>query len=54
MRLLHSLLLSAARHSFSSSSRNIPGIDNLIADSLSYFHWQGFQQLAPEEQHVPT
>ena len=35
MRLLHSLLLSAARHSFSSSSRNIQGIDNLIADSLS-------------------
>ena len=52
--LLRSLLLSAARYSFSFSSQNIPGVNNLIADSLSRFHWQGLQQLAPEEQHVPT
>ena len=54
MRLLRSLLLSAARYSFSFSSRHVPGVNNLIADALSRFHWQDFRRLAPEAQPVPT
>lgn len=54
MRLLSSLLLSAARYSFSFSSRHVPGVNNLIADALSRFHWQEFWHLAPEAQPIPT
>ena len=52
MRLLHSILLSAALYSFSFSS-HIPGVNNLIADALLHFHCQEFWQLAAEAQPVP-
>ena len=35
MRLLRSLLFSAARHSFSFSSLHVPGVNNQLADALS-------------------
>ena len=37
MHLLRSLLLAAARHSFSFSAQPIPGVTNSIADALSRF-----------------
>ena len=52
MQLLRSLLLSAARHSFSFSARHVPG--NQIADALSHFRWQDFRQLVPDAQPHPT
>ena len=51
MRLLHSLLLSAARYSFSFSSRHVPGVNILIDDALSRSH---FHRFAPEALPVPT
>ena len=54
MRLLRSLLFSAARHSFSFSSQHVPGVSNQLADALSRFHWQEFRRLAPEAQPFPT
>ena len=54
MRLLSSLLLSAAHYSSSFSLRHVPGVNNLIADALSRFHWQEFWHLAPEAQPIPT
>ena len=54
MRLLHSLLLAAALHSFSFSAQHVPGINNQTADALSRFCWQAFRQLVPEAQLHPT
>ena len=54
MQLLRSLLLSAARHSFSFSARHVPGVNNQIADALSRFCWQDFRQLVPDAQPHPT
>ena len=54
MRLLSSLLLSAAHHSFSFSSQHVPGVSNQLADALSRFNWQDFCCLAPEAQPLPT
>ena len=54
MHLLRSLLLAAARHSFSFSAQHIPGVTNSIADALSRFHWQDFRRLAPEAHRHPT
>ena len=54
MHLLRSLLLAAARHSFSFSAQHIPGVTNSIADALSRFHWQAFRRLAPEAHRHPT
>ena len=54
MQLLSSLLFSAARHSFSSSSQHVPGVNNQLADALSRFNWQEFWHLAPDAQPHPT
>ena len=54
MRLLHSLLLAAALHSFSFSAQHVPGINNQTADALSRFCWQAFRQLVPDAQLHPT
>ena len=54
MRLLHSLLFSAARHSFSFSSQHVPGVSNQLADTLSHLNSQEFRRLAPEAQKLPT
>jgi len=54
MRLLRSLLFSAARHSFSFSSQHVPGVNNQLADALSRFNWQEFRRLAPDAQPLPT
>ena len=54
MQLLRTLLLSAARYSFSFSAQHIPGVFNQIADALSRFRWQEFRQLAPGAQPTPT
>ena len=54
MRLLRSLLFSAARHNFSFSSQHVSGVSNQLADALSRFNWQEFRRLAPEAQPLPT
>jgi len=54
MRLLCSLLFSAARHSFSFSSQHVPGVDNQLADALSHFNWQEFRRFTPDAQPLPT
>ena len=54
MRLLCSLLFSAAHHSFSFSSQHVPGVNNQLADALSHFSWQEFRHLAPNAQPLPT
>ena len=54
MRLLRSLLLAAARYSFSFSAQHVPGVNNQIADALSRFRWQDFRQLVPDAQRHPT
>ena len=54
MRLLRSLLFSAARHSFSFSSQHVPGVNNQLADDLSRFNWEEFWHLVPDAQPRPT
>ena len=54
MRLLHSLLLAATRHSFSFSAQHVPGVNNQIADALSHFRCQDFRQLVLDAQPHPT
>ena len=54
MRLLRSLLFSAAHHSFSFSSYHVPGVSNQLADALSRFNWQEFRRLATDAQPFPT
>ena len=54
MRLLHSLRLAAAQHSFSFSAQHVPGVNNQIADALSHFRCQDFRQLVLGAQPHPT
>jgi len=54
MRLLRSLLFSAACHSFSFLSQHVPGVNNQLADALSRLNWQEFRRLAPDAQPLPT
>ena len=44
MRLLCHLLASAARFNFSFASQHVPGVHNCIANALSRFHWQEFEE----------
>ena len=52
MRLLRSLLLAAARYSFTFFAQRVPGVTNQlqVADALSRFCWQ----LVPHAQPHPT
>ena len=52
MRLLHSLLLAAARFTF--SAHHVPSVTNQVADALYRFRWQEFRQLVPHAQPLPT
>lgn len=54
MHLVRHLLTSAVTHNFTFSSRHVRGVLNPIADALSRFYWQEFQQLAPEALHSPS
>ena len=54
MHLLRSLLMAAARHNFVFSAVHIAGRCNRIADALSRFHWQVFQDLAPDANPRPV
>ena len=54
MRLLCSLLLAAARYSFTFSAQHVPGVTNQVADALSHFRWQEIRQLVPHAQPHPT
>ena len=54
MRLLCSLLLAAARYSFTFSAQHVPGVTNQVADAVSSFSWQEFRQLVPHAQPLPT
>ena len=56
MRLLCSLLLAAARYSFTFFAQHVPGVTNQlqVADALSRFCWQEFRQLVPHAQPHPT
>ena len=54
MRLLHSLLLAAARYSFTFSAQHVLGVTIQVADALSRFRWQEFSQLVPHAQPLPT
>ena len=54
MRLLRPLFFCAAKHNFSTTAKHITGKNNLIADSLSHFNMQVFQQAAPEADQEPT
>lgn len=42
MHLLRDLFMSAARFSFSFSTKDVPGVYNEIAGDLSRFRWQEF------------
>jgi hypothetical protein len=53
MNLMRRLVLVAAHHSFSYSSEHVPGVYNLIADSLSRFQMDRFRELAPEADRNP-
>ena len=56
MRLLRSLLLAAARYSFTFFAQHVPGVTNQlqVADALSRFCWQEFRQFFPHAQPHPT
>ena len=54
MFLTRALYLFAAQAQFSIAFKFIPGVDNLIADSLSRFQMDQFFQLAPDADPEPT
>ena len=54
MRLLRSLLLAAARYSFTFSAQHVPGVTNQVADALFRFCLQEFRQFVPHAQPLPT
>ena len=53
MVLLHSLSLSAARHSFAFTASHRAGRDNCIADALSCFDFQLTPHAAPAAIPIP-
>jgi hypothetical protein len=55
MQLMRRLTWLAAQYNFTVYCEHVPGINNVIADSLSRFQWDRFRQLAPMadlEPHV--
>ena len=54
MHLLCSLLLASEHFNFIFSSSHVPGLQNKIADALSYFNQQAFRRLAPHTHQHPV
>ena len=54
MSLVRSLFLIAAKKGFSVSLKHILGVSNPIADALSRFQAQRFNQLLPQADQLPT
>ena len=54
MVLLRSLFLLVAKHNLHMSAQHIPGVHNIIADSLSRFNMQVFHTHAPNASPDPT
>ena len=54
MTLVREMYFLAAKLSFSISLKHIKGVDNKIADSISRFQMEKFQQLIPTANIVPT
>ena len=52
--LLQTLLLFAAKGKFAVGLTHIPGINNCVADALSYSQVERFKQLVPSAQVTPT
>ncbi|XP_065179991.1 uncharacterized protein LOC135810425 [Sycon ciliatum] len=53
MSLLRALFFVCATHSFTITAKYVPGHLNSIADALSRFNLQAFQQLAPSAKQPP-
>lgn len=54
MRLMLSLLLSAARFKFSFVAKHITGLLNEVADARSRLNWHAFRHLAPSALPHPV
>ncbi|CAG2240598.1 unnamed protein product [Mytilus edulis] len=53
MKLMRKLTWLAAINNFTFSSKHIPGVKNVIADSLSRFDFQTFRKEARKQMHKP-
>ncbi|KAK6178597.1 hypothetical protein SNE40_013350 [Patella caerulea] len=54
MKLMRSLIWSAAVNNYTIKSVHIPGKFNIISDALSRFQFQRFRQAAPRAALYPT
>ena len=54
MHLLRCLFFYVAQFNINISAEHIPGMQNSVADSISRFHMQVFQELAPQADLLPT
>ena len=54
MQLIWVLYLLSALHSFAVRLSHIPGMTNIIADSLSHQQFAHFRQVAPNVNEMPT
>ena len=54
MFLVRELVLSSLSHNFHFKAHHFPGVQNIIADSLSRFQMQRFHALCPEADEHPT
>lgn len=54
MKLMRTLTWLSVKQNFTIQCQHIPGVKNVIADSLSRFDFQTFQKAAPAAETVPT